>query len=159
MGWYNPAEVSDNRASVDAIKQYFIETVAKTPESQRIKQDFFTWYDGLWVIGSDEDYKRATNFRNDFNRANATTPQQTQQVNQVIQTAVDAPGRPDLQGRKNTDGNYNIPSGLGAGSGQWGVYLKGAAVGSIGGALLAGVIYYGAKLYAELNPIARRFRG
>jgi hypothetical protein len=155
MGWYNPAEVSDNRASVDAIYQYFIETVAKTPDAQSLKREFFAWYDGLWVVGSDEDYKRATNFRNDFNRANASTPQQAQQVNQVIQTAVDMPGRPDLQGRKTSDGNFEIPNGLGPGSGQLGVYLKGAAVGSIGGAILAAVIYYGAKLYAELTPIGR----
>ena len=76
----------------DAIQAYFVATAAVTAEAQRIKDDFLRWYDELTWIGKglQSNFDLARNQRNRFNLANATTPEETQQVQTVITTGLSA---------------------------------------------------------------------
>jgi hypothetical protein len=78
---------SDNNA---AIAQYFAQTNAVTPEAVKIKNDFTIWYNGLtWVgKGLQSNYDLARNQRNQFDLANATTPEEKANVQNVIQTGL-----------------------------------------------------------------------
>ncbi len=88
---------SDN---LDAIRAYFSITEVKTPEAQKIKNAFVTWYDGLWFY---EKYTLSTldlarNQRNRFNLANAMTPEEKQVVQTVLTTGMTSEqtqGQPD----------------------------------------------------------------
>lgn len=59
-------------ADVDAIKDYFDRTEAKSPEASNIKNQFYTFFKGIWVKGTDENFQTAQKLRYLFNAANAT---------------------------------------------------------------------------------------
>lgn len=76
--------------NIDAIRVYFDQTPVMTPEAQRIKDAFVIWYDDLTWFGKglNSNYDLARNQRNRFNLANATTPQEKQNVQAVITTGL-----------------------------------------------------------------------
>lgn len=75
-----------------AIRQYIGDTQAVTPEAQQIKADFVKWYDALGPIDVFEqsNFDLARNQRNRFNLANATTPEDKSQVEDVMKTGITA---------------------------------------------------------------------
>lgn len=78
---------------LDAIQAFFLlqKSKAKTPEAIAIANSFLIWYEGLsWYAKSLESdtIKEAEARRDQFNRANATTPVELAQVETVIATGL-----------------------------------------------------------------------
>ncbi len=61
---------------MDAIRVYFNNTQAITPEAVKIKDEFNVWFDKLWWVEktTSANYDLARNMRNRFNLANVKTP-------------------------------------------------------------------------------------
>jgi hypothetical protein len=82
--------MSDFTDNMDAIVSMMNATPAINAQSSAIKTGFATWYTGLgWYdknVGSDDVYNRARNFRDQFNLANAPSPEAKAQVQRVIKT-------------------------------------------------------------------------
>jgi hypothetical protein len=81
--------VSRNNASdIDAIAAYLNSTPARTPEAQAVKNKFNSWFENysrsiFKLVATDESFHTATNFRDEFNKANAVTVAQEQAVRNV----------------------------------------------------------------------------
>lgn len=73
-----------------AIDRYMKETPGKTASAIRIKDDWTVWYDGIgwWGSYSQENYDHARNLRNQFNLANATTSEDLEMAQRVMQTGL-----------------------------------------------------------------------
>lgn len=76
----------------EAIRTYFVATEAHTPEARIIKDEFLRWYDDLTWFGKglESTLDLSRNQRNRFNLANATTPEEKSQVEDVIKTGLTA---------------------------------------------------------------------
>ena len=98
----------DNAYTVnnDAINAYFHATEAVTDEAKRIKSAFVAWYDGLTWIGKglESNYDLARNQRNQFNLANATTPEEKANVTDVITTGLSTEQLNGQTDRRDTNG-------------------------------------------------------
>lgn len=72
---------------IDAIAEFFQKTTPQTAEAKAIKAEFEVWFATIGTLEKHFDpviYDRARNFRNRFIRANAVTPEQLAQVEEVI---------------------------------------------------------------------------
>lgn len=120
---------SDNKASIEAVNDYFLKTAAKNPAAEHLKQQFFKWYTGLNALTSrtDSAYMEAANRRNAFNIANAESPAELAKVKEVIQTGFStSSARPELANKKDAQGNFpNAPGRTVASAGK-GSVLSGA---------------------------------
>lgn len=90
--------------NLEAVYQFFLRSAARTPDAKKIQDEFLNWHSSvrahtLFYISEDE-VKKAFEYRDRFNRANAVTPTQKEKVEQVISTGV-------------TSGNYSAPSDFG----------------------------------------------
>jgi len=132
-----------------AIKSYFDQTSAVTVEAQSVKNAFNSWYNALsWYalsVGLIATNDEARTRRNAFNLANAVTPEQKAQVQEVFKTGLtteEGQGKPrpiidPVTGRVQTPSTAMNP------------YLLGGLVGA--GALAVG---YGAlKIRKKIMPI------
>lgn len=79
-------------ANMAAIVDYFNAQEPKTDAAGAIKNDFAKWYAGLgfmdrnWYM--DDTYAKARNYRDSYNVANATTPQEAAAVVQFQKTGI-----------------------------------------------------------------------
>ena len=84
--WYEP-EYSEVRANLEATNRSIMETEAKTPLARKLKDDWIEWYEDLSYYERNMDWDtwdEARNRRNEFWEANATTPEELEQVQTVI---------------------------------------------------------------------------
>jgi hypothetical protein len=75
---------------VEAIARYVTSEPARTPEAKQLKDDFVKWYDKVahsWYV-SEDDFREASNRRNEFNLRNAVTTVQKQATEQTIKTGL-----------------------------------------------------------------------
>lgn len=92
---------SDN---LDAVYQFFLRSSAKTPDAKKIQDEFLNWHSSVkshtWFYISEDEVKKAFEYRDRFNRANATTPEQKKRVEEIISTGV-------------ASGHYTAPADFG----------------------------------------------
>jgi hypothetical protein len=77
-------------ANIKAINDYFNRTPAQTKAATKIYDEWRAFYEKLesaWWISQD-DYDKARNIRNAFNRANAVTAEEKEIVETVIKTGL-----------------------------------------------------------------------
>lgn len=92
IGWeLGYKEITPNVGSqsedLDAINMFFSTSVAVTPEAIKIKDSFIKWFSQLsfWERNLDGNtYDIARNRRNEFNLANAKTPEEKAQAQNII---------------------------------------------------------------------------
>jgi hypothetical protein len=109
--------MSENAENIEAINDFMHRASPATPAAAIAFNDWVTWYEstkpGMFSFWSDADLDHARNLRNAFNRANAVTAAQKQQVDAVIKGGVSleqAKGEPD---RRNASGDIvELPPGV-----------------------------------------------
>lgn len=73
--------------NMKAIKSFFDDAKAVTPQAASIKDKFLKWYDSLWWF-SQSDYDLARNQRNSFNLANTVAIEEKKAVEEVMKTGL-----------------------------------------------------------------------
>lgn len=120
---------TDNKASIEAVNEYFLKTGATNPSAEKLKQEFFKWYTGLNAVTSrlDSSYMEAANRRNAFNIANVTSTAELEHVEKVIKEGFStSSARPELANKKDAQGNFpNAPGRTVASAGR-GSVMSGA---------------------------------
>ncbi len=107
--------LGDRSEDMEAIDWYFYETEAKTAAARNLKDDWIVWYDGLsWYDKSyDEDvYDEARERRDAFNKANATSAAELEQVEFVQEHGMTTEEMEGGTSRKTSEGTYGAKEPL-----------------------------------------------
>jgi len=99
-----------------AVNDYFHRTQAITPQAQKLASDWSAWWietgdpdNYMWLV-PDEVWDEARNRRLAFDRANAITPQEKQQVETVARTGMTTETQQGEADRRDPmTGEYHVP--------------------------------------------------
>lgn len=103
--------MSDAAENIEAINAFFHDpsNAPKTQAATAAMNEWVRWYEankpGAFGWWSDDDFDHARNLRNAFNRANAVTTAEKQQVEQVIRTGQSAEQSQGETDRRNASGD------------------------------------------------------
>jgi hypothetical protein len=92
-----------------AINDYFMRTEAKSSEARRLKDEWIRWYEGLWwstKAYSSDAYDEARNRKVAFDRANAVTVAERENVERVIKTGMTTEEMQGQTRRMTSGGTY-----------------------------------------------------
>lgn len=102
--------MTEQGENIDAIERYISEQEpARTDRAKRVRDDFLKWIAGVNILSRELDpaiYDRVRNWKLDYNRANAATPEERAAVEEQAKRGLSTEelrGDPD---RRQTDGSY-----------------------------------------------------
>ena len=112
-GWTEPG-YSEFRENMLAVNDYFMRTDAATGEAERLKNDWVRWYDDLdyidyYVTCADpicEHWDIARVKKWNFDKANATSQEELDWVNEVHDTGMSSEEMMGQADRRRSDGGY-----------------------------------------------------
>jgi hypothetical protein len=93
---------------MEALNRFFYDTPALTPEATKIKDSWIPWFDnlGFWEKNTTEVYDEARNRLHAFERANAITTEEKEQVESVITTGITTEEMEDNTKRSLSSGDF-----------------------------------------------------
>lgn len=96
---------------LEAIDRYITSQPVNTAAAARIKDEWIGWHDNVstWLGVSQEDYDHARNLRNQFNLANAITPEAQTAARNTIKTGMTTEEMAGGTDRRLSNGMYGEP--------------------------------------------------
>lgn len=109
MATFKNSSVDDD---LRAINEYFHRVAPVTPAAKKLFNEWVSWWEqnvaNAWFL-TQADLDHARNLRNDFNRANAVTPEAKAKVEEVITTGITVEQQRGETDRRNTEGGFTEP--------------------------------------------------
>jgi hypothetical protein len=97
-------------ANMEAMNAYMMNSQAHTLLANELRDSWISWYDNLGiVVDVDSVFDEGRNRRNAFNRANAVSSAEKEQVDGQIKTGMSLEQTEGKADRRNSSGNYPGP--------------------------------------------------